>query len=233
MTRRLLTANLRYTGEYGIAKPVKGISPVIIRNHVFSGRDMIAGDPALDFINTVGGRDQIPRDRLDEFARLLEWASLAQLLPKPALAKIATQAQKKPREAARALLRAKRLREELFVVVTETIAGRVPPEKSVANVSAHWQAAVRAHELQFRDGNLSVCLRDQAIDLDLIADLMALRIVENVLPGPRERLRICAGADCAWLFIDRSKAGMRRWCDMAVCGNRAKFHNLRERARQQ
>jgi len=33
------------------------------------------------------------------------------------------------------------------------------------------------------------------------------------------RLRICAAEECGWLFIDRSKNGTRRWCDMADCGN--------------
>ena len=27
---------------------------------------------------------------------------------------------------------------------------------------------------------------------------------------------------CLWLFVDASKSGTRRWCDMASCGNRAK-----------
>ncbi|MEO9336837.1 CGNR zinc finger domain-containing protein [Mesorhizobium sp. SB112] len=36
----------------------------------------------------------------------------------------------------------------------------------------------------------------------------------------RERIRICA--NCAWLFLDRSRNGSRVWCDMAVCGNRQK-----------
>jgi predicted RNA-binding Zn ribbon-like protein len=35
-------------------------------------------------------------------------------------------------------------------------------------------------------------------------------------------VRRCANDKCLWLFIDRSKAGTRRWCDMAACGNRAK-----------
>ena len=34
------------------------------------------------------------------------------------------------------------------------------------------------------------------------------------------RLKICG--NCGWLFIDRSKNRSRTWCDMAVCGNRAK-----------
>ena len=37
----------------------------------------------------------------------------------------------------------------------------------------------------------------------------------------------CDADDCAWLFLDTSKNGSRRWCDMKQCGNRAKarrFH---------
>ena len=35
-----------------------------------------------------------------------------------------------------------------------------------------------------------------------------------------ERMKICG--NCGWLFIDRSKNRSRTWCDMTVCGNRAK-----------
>ena len=38
----------------------------------------------------------------------------------------------------------------------------------------------------------------------------------------RRRIRQCANSECLWLFIDGSKNGTRRWCDMASCGNRAK-----------
>jgi predicted RNA-binding Zn ribbon-like protein len=34
------------------------------------------------------------------------------------------------------------------------------------------------------------------------------------------RCKICP--DCEWLFLDQSKNQSRMWCDMAVCGNRAK-----------
>jgi predicted RNA-binding Zn ribbon-like protein len=35
-----------------------------------------------------------------------------------------------------------------------------------------------------------------------------------------ERLKICP--NCHWLFLDRSRNRSRAWCDMAICGNRAK-----------
>jgi len=35
-------------------------------------------------------------------------------------------------------------------------------------------------------------------------------------------IRACEGSPCMLLFLDRTKAHARRWCSMAVCGNRAK-----------
>lgn len=58
----------------------------------------------------------------------------------------------------------------------------------------------------------------------------ALRLI--ALPEP-ERLKICG--HCGWLFLDRSKNKSRFWCDMAVCGNRAKAarHYRRKKGEQE
>jgi predicted RNA-binding Zn ribbon-like protein len=45
------------------------------------------------------------------------------------------------------------------------------------------------------------------------------------------RVKACPGPECAWVFIDRSRNGSRRWCDMAGCGNRAKGAAFRARTR--
>jgi predicted RNA-binding Zn ribbon-like protein len=36
------------------------------------------------------------------------------------------------------------------------------------------------------------------------------------------RVRTCANEDWGWLFVDRSRRGNRRWCDMGECGSRDK-----------
>jgi predicted RNA-binding Zn ribbon-like protein len=36
------------------------------------------------------------------------------------------------------------------------------------------------------------------------------------------KLRICGGPDCGWIYVDRSRNGLRRWCEMSVCGTREK-----------
>ncbi|WP_232524336.1 CGNR zinc finger domain-containing protein [Nocardiopsis gilva] len=37
-----------------------------------------------------------------------------------------------------------------------------------------------------------------------------------------DRIRRCEGDHCVLYFFDTSRNGTRRWCSMAVCGNRAK-----------
>jgi predicted RNA-binding Zn ribbon-like protein len=206
--------------------------PVTIESHQFRDRDIIGGDPALDFVNTVTGRDQSPRDWLDSYIRLLEWAAFVHLLPERILRALAKKAQAEPRAAAMALARAKVLREALFAVVTRIISRRAPPKRALVFLRQYWIAGIRAHELRFDDGRVLVNLRNDALDFDLIASLVAYRMVEQVFSLPADRLRICHGPNCSWLFIDSSKAGRRRWCDMAVCGNTAKSRRFQKRSLQ-
>src|SRR5215510_7894970 len=106
---------------------MKDISPVSIVEHRFAPRDVIAGDPALDFVNTVNGRDDSPSDWLDSYARLIEWATLAKLLPGNTLRALARKAEREPAAAAEALARAKLLREALFALIIVFFVGQSPP----------------------------------------------------------------------------------------------------------
>lgn len=206
---------------------MKTVLPVI-EAHAFEPKNFVGGDAALDFINTVTGRDEMPRDWLDGYPRLLEWAGHVELLPNAVLRALQKKAATEPAQATRALKRAKELREALFVITTATIARKAPLQDALAVLNQHWHAAAAAHEIRHENHDLQMTLCADAIDLDLIAALIAWRFVEHVMAEPRERLRLCAGHNCAWVFLDRSKAGRRRWCDMAVCGNTAKSRRFHE-----
>ena len=43
------------------------------------------------------------------------------------------------------------------------------------------------------------------------------------------RLRCCAAEQCGTWYVDTSKGGRRRWCSMALCGNRSKAARYRNR----
>jgi predicted RNA-binding Zn ribbon-like protein len=49
--------------------------------------------------------------------------------------------------------------------------------------------------------------------------------------GTWERLKACREDTCEWAFYDWSKNRSGAWCDMAVCGNRAKARAHRRRSR--
>jgi predicted RNA-binding Zn ribbon-like protein len=59
--------------------------------------------------------------------------------------------------------------------------------------------------------------------LALIADSLA----EALARDSPDRLKICANTGCAWVFVDRTKGRVRRWCSDATCGNRDRVRRSR------
>ena len=47
--------------------------------------------------------------------------------------------------------------------------------------------------------------------------------------GTWDRLKSCPADNCRWAFYDRSRNRSAVWCNMAICGNRAKVRSYRER----
>lgn len=54
-------------------------------------------------------------------------------------------------------------------------------------------------------------------------------VYQAVSAGTWDRLKACGDETCEWAFYDSSKNRSATWCDMAVCGNRAKARAYRER----
>jgi predicted RNA-binding Zn ribbon-like protein len=60
---------------------------------------------------------------------------------------------------------------------------------------------------------------------------IALAAARLFTEGDFGRIKECRGHACGWLFCDTSKNNRRRWCEMEVCGNRAKQKRLAARRR--
>jgi predicted RNA-binding Zn ribbon-like protein len=43
------------------------------------------------------------------------------------------------------------------------------------------------------------------------------------------QVKACQGHECSMLFADHTRSRARRWCNMALCGNRAKQAAHRDR----
>ena len=51
--------------------------------------------------------------------------------------------------------------------------------------------------------------------------------------GTLERLKLCAAPDCRWAYYDPSRNKSATWCNMAVCGSRAKSRSYYQRQKSQ
>jgi predicted RNA-binding Zn ribbon-like protein len=58
--------------------------------------------------------------------------------------------------------------------------------------------------------------------LDWLLAAVARCGAEIIAEGTRARLHVCANPGCGLFFYDNSRTRRRRWCSMAVCGNRSK-----------
>jgi predicted RNA-binding Zn ribbon-like protein len=77
-------------------------------------------------------------------------------------------------------------------------------------------------ELVNREGRWQIEFVGRESGLDWLLAAIARSGAEIVAEGSRARIRLCANPDCGLLFYDNSRTRQRRWCSMAVCGNRSK-----------
>lgn len=200
-----------------------------IEPHVFQADDLIGGDLALDLVNTVTARDGAPRDRLSDYAALLQWARANGAFGVRDLATLGRLAAASPAKARAALGRLKLLREALCSTLYALLRGRTPAEADLQRIHAAYAAAAAAAQLRRSDGRALRSWTPQLSQLDLITHVVAVRAIALLEEAEFARLRICDGQDCGWVFLDTSKSGRRRWCDMATCGNTAKAQRFQRR----
>ncbi len=204
----------------------------MIQEHSFQPRDLIAGHLALDLVNTVTARNAEPVDWLTGYPRLLQWASLTGEFDPGALRALYRRSADAPDAAAAALYATRELREALHDVTTAIIRNDATPVDGLRCIERVWKDAVRDAELTLVAGGARLQLTVETSGLAYLNHELALRSVELLRALPLARTRICPGPRCGWLFIDHSRGGQRRWCDMATCGNAAKTARHYQRKRQ-
>jgi len=123
------------------------------------------------------------------------------------------------------------LREALYRIFSAMAAHADPATSDIEIFNRHLTAAPARTQLVKHEGAYlwRANLKPQ------LADLLTpiLWTAGDMLAEPRrDRVRLCANDKCVWLFLDDSKSGTRRWCDMKACGNRAKAHRHYEKKKK-
>jgi predicted RNA-binding Zn ribbon-like protein len=193
---------------------------------------LVGGELALDFANTSSGRGSPDlRDHLLAPGDVVDWAAHARVLP-PEDAIWLKAALGADRLLGDGLLRsALGLREDIHTLGAELAAGRAAPPEPIDRLrTVHAQCLAKARLAPF-GARFAWNWGAKATPIESILGPISLSALTTLLQADLTRIKQCQGDRCGWLFLDTSKNKSRRWCEMEVCGNRAKQKRLASRAR--
>lgn len=201
----------------------------------------IADAPALDFLNSIATPVDCPVEWLASGDDLLDWLRAAELVPENFLAAIRRATTAAGLDAVAAQARALR---EWFRGFVHEHRGRplraadlkkLAPLNRILERDQEYRQIVARRREPDDEARTGLALRsmrrwDSASTLLLpIATAMAGLVTAEDFSC----VKACQGNLCTLVFVDRTRGHARRWCSMAVCGNRAKqaAHRRRERGR--
>ena len=179
----------------------------------------VGNHPGLDLFNTAAADDNgEPVELLDGFDALATWLGDAQLVTPIDVRAVPA------RERPQLLRWTRRLRD----------AGREAVDRDVARAADYRGLDAIVAEVPVRLAHSGVSGSNIPVEAATPHDRIRLALALAVLDATRldrSRVRCCGRQGCVLLFFDTSKNSTRRWCDMAVCGNRAKAAAHYERHR--
>jgi predicted RNA-binding Zn ribbon-like protein len=186
----------------------------------------IADSLGLDFLNSIATPVDQPIDWLDSGPGLVAWLAQANLVPPRALNALTTQAASA--ELDKVAEQARTLREWFRGFVRKHIGRPLTPKaiRELKPLNALLErdemfSRVAAHEDAHGDHlELQTTRRWRSPESLLLPIGEAL--ARCVCDEDFVNIRACEGQRCTLIFADHTRSGGRRWCSMAMCGNRAK-----------
>ncbi len=179
----------------------------------------IGNNLSADFVNTVvsfdhdGGTLRSASDVVD-FLATMGAISTAQ-------AERVREHVAKPAAAGSFLATALELRTAVTVALTAIEAHQRVDDDALALINAILAADAGFEQLAEHDGAYRL-ERLHMLDDARIALVPIAHDIARLLATPDAPVRKCSGEGCLRHFYDDSRTGRRRWCEMAICGNRAK-----------
>jgi len=189
---------------------------------------IVVGAACLDFVNTIDPRvGDNSRDHVTDYRTLLSWSVHAGALRSATRARLEKEAARDERQAADVFARAIAFREALYQAAAAQAAGRPVPAQSIDRILAAIRHAWQHARLGRFDRRYAV---QPLADLDMPLSTLAFGAEQLFTSDRWTTIRMCEAHGCGWVFFDSRKGPHRRWCSMAVCGNREK---VRRHARRQ
>jgi predicted RNA-binding Zn ribbon-like protein len=194
----------------------------------------VGGDPALDLVNTVDWtRRGMEQDRLTDYARLTRWAEGAGLISARTAGSLRSRAKAQPAQAETAFRMALQIRSVLWRTLTAVARGEpaADPLRQFNRLLAVALKQMRVAPVAERGQpakTLQLAWGEAAERLDSFLWPVVWSAASLLVSGEARKIRICGGPDCGWMYVDRSRNQLRRWCQMETCGTREKSRRRRE-----
>jgi len=190
------------------------------------------GALCLDFANTVSWRGSgAPIDHLPTYAEMIRFAEQSKLLSQQDGWQLRREAARRPKAATRALRKAIALREALYRTFTGLASGRAALASDLETLNASLPDALARLRVAPGDEGFAWKWRGDPRALERLIWPVARDAAAFLTSADLSRLRSCRNPRCRWVFHDGTRNGARRWCSMAVCGNRAKVRRYYARQR--
>ncbi len=177
---------------------------------------LVGGRLAIDFANTTVSWKALT------WEELIAFLGAAQIVTPDRGSRLLLLPQTDPLAADQLLQKSQRLRTSLRKVFSTLLRKDRIAREWLAPINEVLRVTEGHDELLLQDGHwrIEYVAREQSLDWLLAA--IARSAAEIVVEGVHARLRVCANPQCGLLFYDLSRTRRRRWCSMAVCGNRSK-----------
>jgi predicted RNA-binding Zn ribbon-like protein len=159
---------------------------------------------------------------------LLVWAEHAGLVSSVEHRRLAWLASRRPAAAGAVLRRALALREAIHAIGAAVARRDPPPAPALAVLNRELATAMAHARLRPAAGGFAWDWAG-APALDAVLRPLAHSAADLLLAPLHARIKQCPGHGCGWIFLDMTKNRRRRWCEMSVCGSRAKIRRYRAR----
>jgi predicted RNA-binding Zn ribbon-like protein len=188
---------------------------------------LLGGRLAVDFANAPS-YPAAPEHALswEEFVSFLE---ASRIISADRGAELMTLPQTDPRQAFAVLSRAMRLRDGLRGALAALVRNETVRTEWVEPINEVLRITEGHDELVREDGRWRLEFIAREGGLDWLLAAIARSAAEILEEGAKARVRRCANPGCELFFCDKSRTGRRRWCSMAICGNRQKVANFARR----
>jgi predicted RNA-binding Zn ribbon-like protein len=195
---------------------------------------LVAGKLALDFTNTESGRGgDEHHDHLHTAGDLVAWAIHAKIIGQKDATLARRMIKNQTKLAHHLIARGRFLRETIYQISSNIVAGKPPAKKLLHSLTATHAEMLATAALTPHGDHYEWAWHSKAELAAAILGPVTLSALELLLDADFSRIKQCRGNHCGWLFYDSTKNKSRQWCDMSVCGNRAKASALRARIRHE